>query len=134
MKHIGDESTFETVVSMNEACQMAMKMSKLNARCNKSNHLTLFCGTLSATIVYPYAISESKAHIKVSRKRNMISVTVEREGNVFHKEKPWFYIDSSNKLALPRFQCTADMMDIYCALQTPISSPDNPLLKVKRFT
>ena len=131
VKHIGDECTFETVVSMNEACSMAMKKSKLDAKCNESNQVTLICGTLSAKLVYPYAINESKACIKISKKRNIIFVTVEREDNVFYREKPTFYIDSSNKLALPRFQCNIDVMDIYCMLQTPINYPDHPFLKIK---
>ena len=131
VKHIGDESTFETVVSMNKACQMALQTSKLDVKCNESNQLTLICGALSGTIVYPYAINESKTHIKISKKRNIISVTVEREGSVFYKEKPTFYIDSSNKLALPRFQCQADVMEKYCNFQMPLVSPDDALFDAK---
>ena len=129
VKHIGDESTFETVVSMNKACQIALKTSEMNAKCVESNQLTLTCGVLSASIVFPYAINESKIHIKISN--NILSVTVEREGSVFYKEKPTFYVDPSNKLALPRIQCHADVIDMYCNLQMPQSSPDHPLLNVK---
>ena len=131
VKHIGDESTYETVLSMNEACQMALKKSKLFVKHSKSNQLTLTCGALLAKIVYPYAINESKTHIKISKKRNVISVTVEREGSVLYEEKSTFYIDSTNKLALPRFQCNADVMETYCKLQVPINSPNNPLTNAK---
>ena len=132
VKHIGDESTFETVVSMNEACQMALQTSKLDAKCNESNQLTLICGALSGTIVYPYAINESKTHIKISKKRNSISVTVKRGGHLFYKETPTFYVDPSNKLALPRFQCRIEAMDTYCNLQLPLNSPDHPLFNAKQ--
>ena len=33
VKHTGDSDKFETVISMNDACQTAMKASKLNAKC-----------------------------------------------------------------------------------------------------
>ena len=132
VKHIGDESTFETVVSMNEACQMALQTSKLDVKCNESNQLTLICGALSGTIVYPYAMNESKTHIKISKKRKIICVTVEREGHLFYKETPTFYVDPSNKLALPRFQCRVEAMDTYCNLQLPLNSPDHPLFNAKR--
>jgi hypothetical protein len=131
VKHIGDESTFETLVSMNDACLMEMKMSKMSIKLTEPNQLKLCCGALSATIVYPYAINESKTHIKVLN--NILSVTVDREGSVFYNEKPTFYVDPSNKLALTRFQCHADVMDMYCKLQMPQSSPDHPLLNVRNY-
>ena len=132
VKHIGDESTFETVVSMNEACQMALQKSKLDVKYNESNQLTLVCGTLFGTIVYPYAINKSKTHIKISKKRNIISITVEREGHLLYKDKPTFYVDPSNKLALPRFQCQVEAMNTYCNLQLRLNSPDHPLFNAKR--
>ena len=132
VKHIGDESTFETVVSINEACQMALQTSKLDAKCNEFNQLTLVCGALSGTIVYPYAINESKTHIKISRKRNIIFVTVKHEGHLFYKETPTFYVDPSNKLAVPRFQCRVEAMNTYCNLQLPLISPDHPLFNAKQ--
>ena len=129
VKHIGDESTFETLVSMNDACLMEMKMSKMSIKLTEPNQLKLCCGALSATIVYPYAVNESKTHIKVLN--NILSVTVDRGSSVFYKEKPTFYVDPSNKWALPRIQCHADVIDMYCNLQMPQSSPDHPLLHVK---
>ena len=131
VKHIGDESHFETLVSMNDACLMEMKMSKMSIKLTEPNQLKLCCGALSTTVVYPYAVNESKTHIKVLN--NILSITVEREGSVFYNEKPSFYVDPSNKLALTRFQCHADVMDMYCNLQMPQSSPDHPLLNVRNY-
>ena len=131
VKHIGNDSTFETVVSMSKACQNAVKISKLNANCAESNQLKLSCGTLTATIVYPYAIDESKVHIQISKKRSIITITVTRDVNVFYKEETTFYIDPSNKLALPRFQCHIDAMETYCNLQVPLNPPDHPLFNAK---
>ena len=131
VKHIGDHCIFETIVSINKVCQTALKISKLNANCIASNQLKLSCGTLTATIVYPYAIDESKVHVQISKKRSVITITVTRDVNVFYKEETTFYIDPSNKLALPRFQCHIDAMETYCNLQVPLNPPDHPLFNAK---
>ena len=132
VKHIGDDCTFETVISMNTPCQRAMESSKLNAKCVESNQLKLSCGTLTDVIVYPYTIDESKVHIKLSKKRNLISITATRDCSVLHKEKPTFYVDSSNKLSLPQFHCNSGVMKMYCTYQLPLNPADHPLLNAKQ--
>ena len=132
VKHIGDDCIFETVISMNTPCQKSLETSKLNAKCVESNRLKLSCGTLTDVIVYPYTIDESKVHIKLSKKRNLISITVTRDCSVLHKEKPTFYVDSSNKLSLPHFRCSSDAMEKYCAFQSYLNPPGHPLFNAKR--
>ena len=133
VKHIGDDCTFETVISMNTPCQRAMESSKLSAKCVESNQLKLSCGTLTDVIVYPYTIDESKVHIKLSKKRNLISITATRDCNILPKEKPTFYVDSSNKLSLPRFRCSSDAMEKYTLeFQSDLNTKDHPLYNAKQ--
>ena len=47
------------------------------------------------------------------------------------KEKAPFYIDPSNKLALPGFHCQADSLETYCNLQILLGPPDHPLFNAK---
>ena len=44
VRHIGDSCSFETVLSMNEACLAAVNVSKLAAKCPEDNQLLLHCG------------------------------------------------------------------------------------------
>ena len=132
VKHNGDDCIFKTVISMNTSCQRAMESSKLNANCVESNQLKLCCGTLTDVIVYPYTIDESKVHIKLSKKRNLISITATRDCSVLHKGNPTFYIDSSNKLSLPQLHCSSDVMEKYCTYQLSLNPADHPLLNAKQ--
>ena len=132
VKHIADDCTFETVISMNMPCQKSLESSKLSAKCVESNQLKLSCGTLTDVIVYPYTIDESKVHIKLSKKRNLISITATRDCNILPKEKPTFYVDSSNKLSLLHFHCSSDAMEKYCKLQSRLNPPGHPLFNAKR--
>ena len=133
-KHVGDGCSFESVISMSEPCKTAVKVSKLNAKCLEANHLRLCCGSVTSTIVYPYVIDESSVHIKVSKKRSVISITVQRAVNEFYKEKPTYYIDPSNALILPRFQCEEHAIEFYCSILQllPLNAPEHPLFNAKR--
>ena len=132
VKHTGDSDKFETVISMNDACQTEMKASKLEAKCPKPHQLTMCCGSLKSMIVYPYPIDESKIHIKISKKKAKISVTVQRASSQLPNDKTTYFIDTRNKLTHPKFQCSVDVMDKYCNLQALYDGQDHPLLDAKR--
>ena len=130
VKHTGDSDKFETVISMNDACQAAMVASKLEAKCPKPHQLTMCCGSLKSMIVYPYAIDESKIHIKISKKKAKISVT--RASSLLPNDKKTYFIDTRNTLTHPKFQCDATVTDKYCNLQALYNGPDHPLFNAKR--
>ena len=132
VKHTGDSDKFETVTSMNDACQAAMVASKLEAKCPEPHQLTMCCGSLKSMIVYPYPIDESKIHIKISKKKAKIFVTVQRAFSLLPNDKTTYFIDTRNRLTHPKFQCTVDVMDKYCSLQSLYNGPDHPLLNAKR--
>ena len=132
VKHTGDSDKFETVISMNDACQTEMKASKLEAKCPKPHQLAICCGSLKSMIVYPYAIDESKIHIKISKKKAKISVTVQRASSLLPNDKTTYFIDTRNRLTHPKFQCDATLMDKYCNLQSLYRGQDNPLFNAKR--
>ena len=135
LKHTGDSDKFETVISMNDACccQTEMKASKLEAKCPKPHQLTMCCGSLKSMIVYPYAIDESKIHIKISKKKAKISVTVQRASSLLPNDKTTYFIDTRNRLTHPKFQRTVDVMK-YCSLQALYNGPpDHPLFNAKRL-
>ena len=129
VKHTGDSDKFETVISMNDACQAAMVASKLEAKCPEPHQLTMCCGSLKSMIVYPYAIDESN---KISKKKAKISVTVQRASSLLPNDKTTYFIDTRNRLTHPKFQCDATVMDKYCSLQALYNGPDHPLFNAKR--
>ena len=130
-KHAGDSDKFETVISMNDACQTAMVACKLEAKCPEPHQLTMCCGSLKSMIVYPYAIDESK--IKISKNKAKIFVTVQRASSLLPNDKTINFIDTRNRLTHPKFQCTVDVMDKYCNLQALYNGPDHPLFNAKRL-
>ena len=130
-KHIGDSSAFETFLAMNSAFERALKEARLVASCNESNILELTCGAVRSTIVYPYAIDRSKVHIKIYKKRRIISITVQRASNVLYEGRPIFYVDPSNKWALPSFECSQGTMDNFCNMQMQLNAEDHPLYNAK---
>ena len=132
VKHTGDSDKFETVISMNDACQAAMVASKLEAKCLEPHQLTMCCGSLKSMIVYPYAIDESKIHIKIFKKKSKISVTVQRASSLLPNDKTTYFIDTRNRVTHPKFQCTVDVMDKYCNLQSLYRGQDHPLFNAKR--
>ena len=131
VKHIGNGSTFETVISMNETYQ-TMNVSKLKVTCPECNQLKISYGANESNIVYPYPIDESKVHVKVSKKKSTISVMVQRDSSVFYKEQPLYHVDPSNKLILPKFHCGTEVIEKYCKQQVLFNAPDNPLFNAKR--
>ena len=132
VKHTGDSDKFETVISMNDACQTAMVASKLEARSPKPHQLAMCCGSLKSMIVYPYPIDESKIHIKIFKKKSKISVTVQRASSLLPNDKTTYFIDTRNRLTHPKFQCTVDVMDKFCNLQSLYRGQDHPLFNAKR--
>lgn len=133
IKHsIGDCCTFETTITMSSMCQKALSEAKMKTICNKSNQLELYCGALKSTILYPYAIDESKTHIKISKKRKTIFINVQRADSVLLEDARIFYIDPSNKLVLPRFKCTPAKMESFYNMQIPFNPEENhPLNNAK---
>ena len=132
VKHTGDSDKFETVISMNDACQAAMVASKLEAVCLEPRQLTMCCGSLKSMIVYPYAINESKIHIKISKTKAKISVTVQRASSLLPNDKTTYFIDTRNRLTHPKFQRDATLMDKYCNFQSLYRGQDHPLFNAKR--
>ena len=116
---------------MNDACQTEMKASKLE-KCLEPRQLTMCCGSLKSMIVYPYPIDESKIHIKISKKKAKISVTVQRASSLLPNDKTTYFIDTRNRLTHPKFQCDATVMDKYCNLQSLYRGQDHPLFNAKR--
>ena len=133
VKHIGDSDKFETVISMSDACQTAMKTSKMAAECLESHQLKICCGELEPTIItYPYTIDESKTLIKISKKKREICVTAQRKCNILLNEKPAYYIDARSKITLPRLQCATDVIGNYCFKQlVQCDAPGHPLYNAK---
>ena len=131
IKNIGDSSTFETIVAQGSACRKALKETSFGASCNESNTLELVCGAMKSIITYPYAIDESKVHIQISTKKSTISITVQRASSVLYEGRPIFYVDPSNKWALPSFECQPDVMDKFCNMQIHFNAEGHPLYNAK---
>ena len=129
VKHMDNGSSFETVISMNATCLTTLKDSKLNVQPNY-DHLLLQCGSLTYTILYPFAIRPAK----VSVKNRQIFITVERDGSIFYKERSTYYINPGNQLALPRFKCDIDAMRKYCYLQALYTVQGYPTCFTHLFT
>lgn len=132
ISHLGDSSSFKSEIAMNKTCQVAIKSSKLNVKTPESDKLMLHCGKLTSTIVYPYAIDSSTAHIKISKKRQTISVTVKRHNTIVYKGRSTHFLDPSNHLILPQYKCSTEVMNIYCDLQALYNGPEHPLFNAKR--
>ena len=133
VKHIGNACSVTTLISVNEILVNGLKCSSLKANIIESNQLQLTCGTLRMIIVYPYTIDESKVNIKVSKKSKLITVNATRAISECYDERPVFYVDPSNKLTLPRFRCSDQVIEDYCNMQiVPLSPPDHPLFNAKR--
>jgi hypothetical protein len=130
-KHVGDADTFETVISMSDACMNMIKESKLDAKCLQQTQLQLLCGDLKLTISYPYAIDESKTHIKISKKNRIISVVVKRDGCLILNEKSTYLVNPRNPITHPKFHLGADAMEIFCNLQAYYNRSDHPLRNAK---
>ncbi|CAI8016111.1 hypothetical protein GBAR_LOCUS9909, partial [Geodia barretti] len=133
-KHVGDADMFETVISMSDACMnnIMIKESKLDAKCLQQTQLQLLCGDLKLTISYPYAIDESKTHIKVSKKNRIISVVVKHDGYLVLNEKSTYHINPRNPITHPKFHLGIDAMEIFCSLQASYNRSDHPLFNAKQ--
>ena len=125
-KHIGDASSFETVVVMTDACVAAYK--SLSLKNLKASKIDLTCGTtLKLTIGYPYAVDMSKVHIKVSKRERTITVTAQRAISAFHNEPPLFLVNPDNQLALPQLRFSVETIETYCYAQfSRGDQPDQP--------
>ena len=134
VKHIGDSDKFETVISMSDACQTAMKTSKMATECLESHQLKICCGELEPTIItYPYAIDESKTLIKISSKKREICIAIQRKCNLLLNGKPAYFTDSRSKIALPKFQCAPEVMEKYYYQQSLYyDGLNHPLYNAKR--
>ena len=117
-KHIGDGHKYETVISMSDACVTMLKESKLSANFLKQNQLQLCCGQLKFTILYPYAIEDSKTYIKISKIKKVISVVVQHKASPLLNDKLTYFVDARNRVTHPNFHCGADVMEKYCSLQS----------------
>ena len=131
-KHIGDGHKFETVISMSDACVTMLKKSKLSANYLKQNQLQLCCGQLKFTISYPYAIEDSKTHIKISKMKKVISVVVQHKASPLLNENLTHFIDTRNGVTHPNFHCGTEVMEVYCSLQSPCNKPGHPLYSAKQ--
>ena len=117
VRHVHNGCNFETVISMNDTC---LKTAKLNVEHSiDSNKLILKCESLTSTIVYPYPIRTAK----VSIENNKIFVVVERKNYTFYKERSTYYINPSNELILPKFECDIDGMRLYLQAHYTIGYP-----------
>ena len=132
VKHIGDSCTFNTNIFMNDSCLTTIQETKLKYECLEHNQVKLRCGALTSMLLYPYTISSSRIKIEVSKKRKVISVRVERDCNLFYKGKPTYHLDPSNTLALPRFECDVDTLEIFCNLQALYGPEGHPVFNAKR--
>ena len=118
-KHIGDANSFDTVVSMTDACVAAYKYKSLSLKNLDANRIDLTCGTtLKLTIGYPYAVDISEVHMKVSKRERTITITAQRAISAFHNEQPLFVVNPDNQLALPPTQFSVETTETYCRAQS----------------
>ena len=99
-KHMGDASSFETVIAMSDAS--AASISQLKVHHVAVAELQIDRGEgLQLTIQYPYPIDYSGVHIKISKRNNTITITACRASSRFYDETCTFLVDPNNRLALP---------------------------------
>ena len=129
VKHIGDMHKFETIILPHQA---EVSGSELNAQCLQPHQLKLSYRERGLTILYPYAIDESKTHIKIFKKKHIISVVVHRKGTQLLNEKLTYFIDPRNEMTRPNLHCGIDKMERYCSLQLLCNVPDHSLFEAKQ--
>ena len=102
--HIGNAAQFETTLSLSDECLQALEMSKFEVRNVESGErkLKLICGKeIHMTIVYPYPI-RTNVSTELSKKKEIITILVERAAHLFYNEEPTVYFDLYTPLTLPK--------------------------------
>ena len=105
IRHIGNDSKFETKISLSDECLQALKTSKheVGNVASGERKLKLTCGKeINMTIVYPYPIC-TNVSTKLVKKRKIITILVEHAVHHFYNEEPTLYFDLHNPLSLPKF-------------------------------
>ena len=115
--HKGDDTRFETTVSITDQCIAALEKTALRVERNEVQRLQILCGpNFQMTITYPYPI-QSNAHVKLSKKNKSIVIATERAISCCYKEEPALYVDPNNVLALPQIHYEDNRLTFHFLLQ-----------------
>ena len=103
VQHSGDDSQFETVITLNDSSSFALCSSQSQLTTQQCNGRTIqfAIGDYYNNISYPYTIEYGeRLSVKVSRKSKKIMVKAIRVRHSLH-EKPVFIVNPDNVLVLP---------------------------------
>ena len=101
LQHSGDESHFESTVSLNDQALLALKSYQLDTIRSRDTCIKFKVDKYCTTISYPYSVDYKKLSIKLSRKNKKVIVIANRIRHYIHDEDPVFIVNPDNKLSLP---------------------------------
>jgi len=120
IQHSGDDSLFETVIALNDLSSFALCNNQSHLITQKCNGRTIriAIGDYYIDISYPYTIEYGeRLSIKLSRKSKKIMVKAIRVRLSLH-EKPVFFVNPNNTLALPVMPLSDTDAHSFCELSS----------------
>ena len=116
--HSGDGDNFKTLVQLSHATLSNLEAgTTVSVEQISSSDIEIFCGTLEHKICYPHPIEYNKLQIKVSRKKQKITILATRKAHNFVEENALFHVNPENKLSLPPIDVSPEVYDLACGLQ-----------------
>lgn len=133
LQHSGNDSSFETVIALNDQTMLALQNYQLVAEQCSDTTIKIKVNDVFINIFYPYSVDYGKLKIQLSRKKKKITIFANRESHYLYDEEPVFIINPENVLSLPIIDVSKADARFFCELQHNRSCEleDPHILKLK---
>ena len=117
IQHSGDGDRFESVVSLSDATVSALEKQNIDLRRITDSEIVVICGSQIIRIAYPYPIQYNSTSSKLSHRRKVVMLEVQRKVHQSFEEKPLFVANPDNKLSLPPVSICLQLCSTFCSMQ-----------------
>ena len=116
-QHSGNESFFETVISLHDQTLSALHDHQLTTEKCSNSVIRIKVSDTFNDVCYPYSVDYNKLTIQLSRKNRKITIIANRKCHYIYDEEPVYMVNPENALSLPIMPISQTDVTYFCELQ-----------------
>ena len=122
IQHSGNDSSFETVISLSDQTMSALQDCQLTTERCSDTTIRIKVDDRFSDILYPYSVDYNKLTVQLSRRNKKITIFGYRTCHCIYDEEPVFIVNPENVLFLPKVSISKEDMDSLCQPQWVVKS------------
>ena len=130
LSHFGEADHMETNLQLSPKALTAANAKNVCIKYLSHYSVDVYCGKQHLAVRYPYPVEHARSKYHVYEGKKTMGFIIPRAKYKFYNEKPVFFVNPNNRMALPSLGVNADNLRSLCSMQFSVA--DRKLLDSTR--